>query len=30
MPGSLEGYEKALKLKNEDFKQIIGIRKETF
>jgi len=28
--GSLERYEKASKLSNEDFKQVIGVKKETF
>ena len=30
MLGSLDRYEKALKLSNEDFKQVIEIKKETF
>jgi len=30
MLGSLERYEKASKLSNEDFKQVIGVKKETF
>ena len=28
--GSLDRYEKALELSNEDFKQVIGVKKETF
>jgi len=28
--GSLERYEKALELNDEDFKQVIGVKKETF
>jgi hypothetical protein len=28
--GSLDRYEKALKLSDEDFKQVIGVKKETF
>ena len=28
--GSLERYEKALELSDEDFKQVIGVKKETF
>jgi hypothetical protein len=28
--GSLERYEKASKLSNKEFKQVIGIKKETF
>ena len=27
MPGSLERYEKASKLSNEDSKQVIGVKK---
>ena len=30
MFGSLDRYEKASKLSNEDFKQVIGVKKETF
>jgi len=30
MIGSLEWYGKASKLSNEDFKQVIGVKKETF
>jgi hypothetical protein len=30
MLGSLARYEKALKLSDEDFKQVIGVKKETF
>ena len=30
MFGSLDRYEKALKLSDEDFKQVIGVKKETF
>ena len=30
MFGSLNRYEKASKLSNEDFKQVIGVKKETF
>ena len=30
MFGSLDRYEKALKLSNEDFKQVIGVKKATF
>ena len=30
MLGSLDRYEKALELSNEDFKQVIGVKKATF
>ena len=30
MFGSLDRYEKASKLSNEDFKQVIGVKKQTF
>jgi hypothetical protein len=30
MLGSLDRYEKALKLSDENFKQVIGVKKETF
>jgi hypothetical protein len=30
MLGSLERYEKASKLSNDDFKQVVGVKKETF
>ena len=30
MFGSLDRYEKALKLSDEDFKQVIGVKKQTF
>jgi hypothetical protein len=28
--GSLDRYEKALKLSDENFKQVIGVKKQTF